>query len=101
MNYLAHAYLSFGKPELLIGNMISDFVKGKKQYDYPAAIQRGIRLHRAIDTFTDTHNSTKIIKQLFKSAVGPYAPAFADVVYDYYLANDPKHLSEAEWKAFA
>ena len=101
MNYLAHAYLSFRQPSLLVGNMISDFVKGKKQYDYPLAIQKGIRLHRAIDTFTDAHKSTRIIKQLFKSAVGPYAPAFADVVYDYYLANDPQQLSEAEWKIFA
>ena len=30
MNYLAHAYLSFGDPDVLTGNMISDFVKGKK-----------------------------------------------------------------------
>lgn len=30
MNYLAHAYLSFDEPEILVGNMISDFVKGKK-----------------------------------------------------------------------
>jgi acyl carrier protein phosphodiesterase len=30
MNYLAHAYLSFGEPDILAGNMISDFVKGKK-----------------------------------------------------------------------
>lgn len=101
VNYLAHAYLSFRQPELLVGNMISDFVKGKKQYDYPIGIQKGIRLHRAIDTFTDAHPSTAIIKHVFKPAVGAYAPAFADVVYDYYLANDPKQLSEADWKGFA
>ena len=33
MNYLAHAYLSFNDPEILVGNMISDFVKGKKKAD--------------------------------------------------------------------
>ena len=42
MNYLAHACLSFGKPDILLGNMINDFIKGKKQFDYPAAIQKGI-----------------------------------------------------------
>ena len=36
--------------------MISDFVKGKKKLDYQEAIQTGITLHRAIDTFTDTHD---------------------------------------------
>lgn len=35
MNYLAHAYFSFGDPAILTGNMISDYVKGKKQFDYP------------------------------------------------------------------
>jgi acyl carrier protein phosphodiesterase len=35
MNYLAHAYLSFNDPEILVGNMISDFVKGKKKFDSP------------------------------------------------------------------
>jgi len=52
MNYLAHAYLSFNEPELLLGNMVSDYVKGKKQFDFPKRMQAGIRLHRAIDEFT-------------------------------------------------
>ena len=42
--------------------MISDFVKGKKQFDYPINIQKGIQLHRAIDTFTDQHHATKAAK---------------------------------------
>lgn len=88
MNFLAHAYLSFNDPHLLLGNMISDFVKGKRQYDYPDNVHKGILLHRAIDSFTDGHSSTKAVKQLFKSSYGLYAGAFADVVYDYFLAND-------------
>ncbi len=62
MNYLAHAYLSFNMPDILVGNMISDFIKGKKQFDYPLPVQKGIRLHRAIDTFTDTHAATQELK---------------------------------------
>ena len=65
MNYLAHAYLSFNNTDLLVGNMISDYVKGKKQFEYPAAIQAGIKLHRAIDEFTDTHQTTFEIKKYF------------------------------------
>jgi acyl carrier protein phosphodiesterase len=42
MNFLAHAYLSFNNPEILVGNMISDFVKGSRQFQYPEAIQNGI-----------------------------------------------------------
>ena len=49
-----------------MGNMISDFVKGKKKFDYPPGIQKGIMLHRAIDTFTDTHEATKLAKEVFR-----------------------------------
>ena len=96
MNFLAHAYLSFNQPELLLGNMISDFVKGKKQYDYPEKVHHGILLHRSIDAFTDQHESTQRIKQLFKPFYGLYAAAFADVVYDYFLANDSQEFSQEQ-----
>jgi acyl carrier protein phosphodiesterase len=68
--------------------MISDFVKGKKRFDYPARIQQGISLHRAIDEFTDKHVITKRAKLVFKEAYGLYSGAITDVVYDYFLAND-------------
>ena len=88
MNFLAHAYLSFNHPGILVGNMISDFVKGKKKYDYPHDVLGGINLHRAIDAYTDMHPATKEAKTFLASAAGPYAGAFVDVVYDYFLAND-------------
>lgn len=95
MNLLAHAYLSFENPNLLVGNMISDFVKGKSQYDYPEAIQRGIGLHREIDRFTDAHPVTQRAKQLYRPAYRLYAGAFVDVTYDYFLANDVGIFPEA------
>ena len=88
MNYLAHAYLSFEDPTILAGNMVSDFVKGKKKFDYPPAIQQGIMLHREIDQFTDFHPVTKEAQQLLKPACGAYAGAFADIIYDHFLALD-------------
>lgn len=96
MNYLAHAYLSFGNSNVLVGNMISDYIKGKKQYDYPAKIQAGIQLHRAIDAYTDTHEATQNIKIFFKKEYRLYAGAFADVVYDYFLANDKNEFETDE-----
>ena len=94
MNYLAHAYLSFGNSNILVGNMISDYVKGKTQFDYPPEIQAGIKLHRAIDDFTDTHEATKNVKEIFKKDYRLYAGAFADVVYDYFLANDKNEFAD-------
>jgi len=88
LNYLAHAYLSFNDPEILVGNLISDYVKGRKKFDYSPRIQVGIYLHRAIDTFTDDHPVTKETKKIFADVYRLYSGAFMDVVYDHFLAKD-------------
>lgn len=96
MNLLAHAFLSFGEPEVLVGNMISDYVKGRKQYDYPPGIFKGIRLHRGIDDFTDSHPITMEAKRFFRPFYRLYAGAFIDIVYDHFLALDPLQFTDAE-----
>ncbi len=88
MNFLAHAYLSFNNPEILVGNMISDFVKGSRQFQYPEAIQNGITLHRKIDTFTDSHIGTKKAKDFFRSEYRLYSAPITDVIFDHFLATD-------------
>jgi acyl carrier protein phosphodiesterase len=93
MNFLAHAYLSFNHTEILLGNMSSDFIKGKKKFEYSINIQKGITLHRAIDTFTDNHPATAAAKKYFKESVGLYSGAFVDVVYDHFLAIDATSFS--------
>ncbi len=101
MNYLAHAWLSFHHPEILVGNMISDYVKGKKKFDYSPGIQQGMDLHRAIDTFTDEHPVTKKAKEIFRPHYRLYAGAFVDVVYDHYLASDNSIFSNESLQEFA
>ncbi|MGJ7032770.1 ACP phosphodiesterase [Niabella hirudinis] len=101
MNFLAHAYLSFGHEGVLVGNMISDFVKGNRQLDYPPAIRTGIRLHREIDTFTDAHPVTLAAKQVFRKDYRLYSGAFMDVVYDYFLANDAAEFPPGSLQFFA
>jgi acyl carrier protein phosphodiesterase len=101
VNYLAHAYLSFREPEILVGNLISDFVKGKKKFSYSDIIQKGITLHRMIDEFTDHHQATMQAKVFFKPDFGLYSGAFVDIIYDYFLANDKNEFPESELAAFA
>ena len=101
MNYLAHAYLSFEEPEILAGNMISDFVKGKQKLAYSKGIQAGIMLHRFIDSFTDMHPVTHEAKQYFKEAVGLYSGAFVDIVYDHFLAMDEAQHTSQQLKDFS
>jgi len=95
VNYLAHAYLSFGDPEVLTGNMISDFVKGRKKFAYDARILGGINLHRAIDEFTDDHPVNKTVANIFRPAYRLYSGAFVDVVYDHFLALELAALPQS------
>lgn len=96
MNLLAHAFLSFNKPDILTGNMISDFVKGKAKFDYPSTIQKGIDLHRQIDSFTDNHKETARAKEFFRPQYRLYSGAFVDIVYDHFLALDYRQFEEYE-----
>ena len=96
MNYLAHARLSFDQPLVLVGNMISDFIKGKKQFDYLQGIQIGIQLHRAIDEFTDSHDVTQQLKSFFRPQYRLYSGAFGDIVYDHFLALDKAEFATSE-----
>jgi acyl carrier protein phosphodiesterase len=99
MNYLAHAYLSFEQDEILLGNLISDFVKGKQKFIYPPRIQMGIQLHRDIDGYTDVHPVTKEAKKIFQPVYRLYSGAFIDVVFDHFLAK--KLSGRLNLKSFA
>lgn len=86
MNFLAHAHLSGDDNELMIGNFIADSVKGKKYKDYPKGIERGIMLHRKIDTFTDRHELVKESMSLIRNDYGKFSGIIVDIYYDHFLA---------------
>jgi len=100
MNFLAHAYLSFGNKEILVGNMISDFVKGKAQYDFIDPIQKGIVLHRRIDDYTDNHDAVKKAKEYFRPSYRLYSGPIIDILFDHFLANDPSCFKTGELNQF-
>ncbi|MBL7733383.1 MAG: DUF479 domain-containing protein [Chitinophagaceae bacterium] len=81
--------------------MISDYVKGKKQFDYPEEVQTGISLHRFIDGYTDTHEATKKAKEIFKPAYRLYSGAVVDVVYDHFLASDNSTFTDTSLLEFS
>jgi acyl carrier protein phosphodiesterase len=98
MNYLAHAYLSFNNTEILVGNMISDFVKGAAKLTYSKNVQDGITLHRQIDGYTDAHPVVKHCKSIFRPTYRLYSGAFVDVTMDHFLAK--KLSQEIDLMAF-
>jgi acyl carrier protein phosphodiesterase len=94
MNYLAHIYLSGEDEQLKIGNFIADSVKGKKYGFFPERIQKGIILHRAIDTYTDSHPIVrKSVHRLF-DPYSHYSAVIVDILYDHFLAANWRDYSE-------
>ena len=86
VNFLAHIYLSGDNEELMVGNFIADFVKGKRKNDYPDRIRKGIELHRMIDDFTDHHSVTEQSKERLRPNYGKYSGIIVDLYYDHFLA---------------
>ncbi len=88
MNFLAHLYLSGNSPDnsVLIGNFIADFIKGNQFEQYNDGIIKGIRLHRAIDTFTDAHSIVSESKKRLYPNYHKFAGVIVDIFYDHFLA---------------
>jgi acyl carrier protein phosphodiesterase len=95
VNFLAHLHLSGSNEKILVGNFIADFVKGKLALAaFDPGIVLGIELHRAIDTFTDTHSIVKESKARLSPKYRHYSGVVVDMFYDHFLAKswDKYHL---------
>ena len=100
MNYLAHLLLAKGSAESLIGNLAGDFVKGPVGDAFPAGIAEGIRHHRRVDAFTDSHPSVAAFRRVLIPEHGHYARVIADVFFDYFLASDFTRYAPESLDAF-
>lgn len=87
MNFLAHTYLSGGNEEIIVGNFMGDYVKGKNYLLFPEQVKKGILIHRDIDSFTDMHQVTRRSKQRLASRYHKYAGIIIDIFYDHFLAS--------------
>ena len=87
MNFLAHTYLSGCNEEIIVGNFMGDYVKGKNYLLFPELVKKGILIHRDIDTFTDMHPITRQSKQRIAARYHKYAGIIIDIFYDHFLAS--------------
>ena len=94
MNYLAHIFLSGGQPDIMIGNFIADSIKGSKYSAYPTEIQKGILLHRQIDTTTDAHPAFRQSTKRLHKNYGHYSGIIVDIFYDHFLAKNWAEYSD-------
>jgi acyl carrier protein phosphodiesterase len=88
MNFLAHLYLSGNYEEIMVGNFIGDYVKGKEYLYYPENIRKGIMMHRFIDSYTDKHPVAKKSRQRVQNEYHKYSSIIIDIFYNFFLASE-------------
>ena len=101
MNYLAHIYLSGDDDDIKIGNFIADFIYGSHYENFPKGIQKGILLHRYIDTFTDTHPIFRQSKKRLFPSFRHYSSVIVDMFYDHFFAKNFENYSSQTLEQFA
>ena len=88
MNYLAHLFLSPSNEEVQVGNLMGDFIKGKQVNSLPSPVREGVKLHRAIDKFTDGHAAVRQLKTLLTPERKRFHGIISDIAFDHFLAKD-------------
>lgn len=86
MNYFAHLHLAYLSNTSLTGNLLGDFVKGSRLSYLPRELELGIRLHRSIDSYTDSHYVSQQFKSEFRE-MRRYAGVGLDILFDHLLAK--------------
>src|SRR5215831_7568936 len=94
MNWLAHLYLSGASAQFRIGNLLPDLTSASRLVGFPELYQQGIRCHREIDHFTDTHPRVRSCVSRFPAPYRRYAGILTDVYFDHLLARDWLKYSE-------
>ena len=88
MNFLAHAFLAGDHPALVVGGVVGDWIKGPLPGTLPDDLAKGVALHRAIDSFADSHPAFRTSRKRISPARRRYAGVLVDVFYDHLLARD-------------
>lgn len=92
MNYLLHLYLSDPEPEVRLGNLLGDWVKGPLDPKvWPAGILRGLRQHRTLDSFSQSCPPVRRSRRRLHPHFGHWRAVLVDIFYDHLLAADWSH----------
>lgn len=87
MNYLAHLFLAQNTVESRVGNLMGDFMRGVRLAELAPAVAAGVRNHRAVDRFTDTHPEVQALKKRISAKRRRFAGVIIDLAFDHYLIN--------------
>lgn len=100
MNFLAHFHLAWPDEGMIAGGLEGDFYKGLLPGDLPPDVVRGVKLHRAIDAFTDGHTLVAELRSHFPPELRRYAGILIDLSFDHFLTQHWSKYSPLELRDF-
>ena len=101
MNYLGHLSLAGDQPLDMVANLMGDFVRGPVDERVDARLRDGIRLHRLVDSFTDSHPAFVRSRLRLSARHRRVSALIMDVYYDHLLARNWHLYSDESLQAFA
>jgi acyl carrier protein phosphodiesterase len=87
LNLLGHAALASLDPEALIGNLGGDLIKGRLENRFSPDLERGLRSHRLIDAFSDSHPSQKELSRHMPPTLKRFTGIISDIAFGRILAQ--------------
>ncbi|MCB1021379.1 MAG: DUF479 domain-containing protein [Bryobacterales bacterium] len=87
MNFLAHVHLSRHDEELMVGQMLGDFLERGWRENLPPRVVEGVNLHHKVDRFTDTHAVFARSRKRLGDELRLYSGVLVDIFYDHFLAQ--------------
>ena len=100
MNFLAHILLSGPEPDIQVGGLLGDFVKGPLKGQYPVAVEHGIQLHRQLDAYMDSLPHMRELLAVFPRPWRRYGGIVIDISFDHFLARDWKNFHQQDLHTF-
>lgn len=100
VNFLFHLHLSGDDPDILTGNLMGDFVKGRIGNDYPTRLRTGMELHRRIDSFAQHNPLFQQSRVRIDPHYGLWRGVLVDLFYDHFLASGWGQWSSESFDAY-
>lgn len=101
MNFLAHLHLAGDDEGLRMGALLGDFTRGRRALKkYPDEVQRGIALHRFIDSMTDEQEAVVSLRDQIEAPFRRYAGIIIDLALDHELSLRWEAYSDVSLETF-
>ncbi len=70
----------------MLGNFLADMLSKAEADRLPDPFMAGVKLHKLIDSYTDSHPTVRESIRLLRPTQGKYSPVTIDILYDHILS---------------